>query len=147
MSDDPIQVNMKDAMNAMAVALDRILNGEKVVDEKLHKERQNGFVLLVFPFNDKSGRCNYISNGADRKDIIRMFKEQIKRFEELDSTKEELPMDEAGNMTKINQACHDLRDGKITRDQCKSFLINECNVADFNLDILLDAYNPPQKQS
>ena len=27
------------------------------------------------------GRCNYISNGADRKDIVVMLKEQIKRFE------------------------------------------------------------------
>jgi hypothetical protein len=36
---------------------------------------------LVFPFGAEDGRCNYISNGADRRDIVTMLKEQIKRFE------------------------------------------------------------------
>jgi hypothetical protein len=44
-------------------------------------DREVGFVLLIFPFGEKEGRCNYISNGADRRDIITLFKEQIKRFE------------------------------------------------------------------
>jgi hypothetical protein len=44
-------------------------------------DKKTGFVLLVFPFNDNEGRCNYISNGADRRDIVALFKEQIKRFE------------------------------------------------------------------
>jgi hypothetical protein len=34
----------------------------------------------VFPFGDK-GRANFISNGADRKDIVVLFKEIIARFE------------------------------------------------------------------
>jgi len=68
----------KDAMNAIADGLEQILNGE------LNTERKNGFVLLVFPYGDESGICNYVSNGADRGDIIRMFKQQIKRFEELE---------------------------------------------------------------
>jgi hypothetical protein len=39
-------------------------------------------VLLVFPFGDAEGnRCNFISNGADRKDIVVLFKEMIARFE------------------------------------------------------------------
>jgi hypothetical protein len=49
--------------------------------EKRGKAREVGFVLLVFPFGEKEGRCNYISNGADRRDIVTMMKEQIKRFE------------------------------------------------------------------
>jgi hypothetical protein len=36
---------------------------------------------MVFPFNDHEGRCNYISNGADRRDVVTLMKEQIKRFE------------------------------------------------------------------
>jgi hypothetical protein len=45
------------------------------------RKREVGFVLLVFEFGEKKGRCNYISNGADRKDIVTLFREQIKRFE------------------------------------------------------------------
>jgi len=48
---------------------------------ELGKDRKVGIVLLVFPFDGHEGRCNYISNGADRKDIVTLFKEQIKRFE------------------------------------------------------------------
>jgi hypothetical protein len=39
----------------------------------------------MFPFSDigdgGEGRCNFISNGADRKDIVTLFKEMITRFE------------------------------------------------------------------
>jgi hypothetical protein len=77
--DGPIEMPLKEAMNNLAAALDRVLNGEDLTN------RKNGFVLLIFPFNDDSGRCNYISNGADRKDIVKMFKQQIKRFEELNN--------------------------------------------------------------
>jgi hypothetical protein len=41
-------------------------------------DRPTGFVLMVFPFSDK-GRCNYISNGADRRDIVTLMKEMIAR--------------------------------------------------------------------
>ena len=48
-------------------------------------------MLLVFPFNesgDTTGeRCNFISNGADRKDIVVLFKEMIARFEGQPETK------------------------------------------------------------
>jgi hypothetical protein len=36
---------------------------------------------MVFPFDDKSGRCNYISN-AERPDVVRLLKEQLRHFEE-----------------------------------------------------------------
>ena len=51
-------------------------NGEARGDD-----RKVGFVLLVFPFGSGEGRCNYISNGASRRDIVTMMKEQIARFE------------------------------------------------------------------
>jgi hypothetical protein len=41
-------------------------------------------VLMVFPFSgfEKGDtRCNYISNGADRNDVVTLMKEMITRFE------------------------------------------------------------------
>ena len=73
LGDAPIEPAYADKMKAISFLIDGILNGAKL-------EREVGFVLLVFPFNSKDGRCNYISNGADRKDIIKLFREQIKRF-------------------------------------------------------------------
>ena len=45
------------------------------------KNPETGFVLLVFPFWDHWGRCNYISN-ADPADILTMLRGQVKRLEE-----------------------------------------------------------------
>jgi hypothetical protein len=72
----PIEPIHHEKMNIIATELDRIFNGTAPPDA-----RQTGFVLLVFPFNGHEGACNYISNGADRRDIIALFKEQIARFE------------------------------------------------------------------
>ena len=76
LGDAPIEPVYRERMNAVARVLDKAFNG----DAK-GKDRKNGFVLLVFPFDGHEGRCNYISNGADRRDIVTFFKEQIKRFE------------------------------------------------------------------
>lgn len=76
LGDAPIQTEYRDTMNRLATVLDRIFNGDA-----RGKDRPTGFVLLVFPFGEKEGRCNYISNGANRQDIVTLFKEQIKRFE------------------------------------------------------------------
>ena len=67
---------MREKMNAVAQLLDEFFNG----DAK-GADRNAGFVLLVFPFGSHDGRCNFISNGADRKDIITLFREMIARFE------------------------------------------------------------------
>lgn len=74
LGDAPIEQKYRDTMNAIAASLDDVFNGAK----RGH-DRDTGFVLLVFPFGAKDGRCNYISNGADRKDIIVMMKEQSGR--------------------------------------------------------------------
>lgn len=76
LGDKPIEDRYHEDMNAVAGAIDRIFNG----DAK-GAARETGFVLLVFPYGDTEGRCNFISNGADRKDIVTMFKEMIARFE------------------------------------------------------------------
>jgi hypothetical protein len=76
LGDAPIEPEYIRLMNTLMGALDEAFNGDKRGDK-----RDVGLVLLVFPFGEKEGRCNYISNGANREDIVVLFKEQIKRFE------------------------------------------------------------------
>lgn len=83
LGDGPIEPAYCKQMNALAAALDEIFNGDAAGPRERGAEdkRKVGFVLLVFEFGDHSGRCNFISNGADRKDIVTLFKEMIARFE------------------------------------------------------------------
>lgn len=75
LGDGPIEAEHQQRMVELAAFLDQEFNGP------VHgPARQTGFVLLVFPFHGHGGRANYISNGADRKDIITLFTEQIARF-------------------------------------------------------------------
>lgn len=77
LGDAPIETALNELMNAIARGLDEAFNGEKK-----GSDRDWGFVLMVFPFGEASdGRCNYISNGADRKDVVTLMKEMIARFE------------------------------------------------------------------
>jgi hypothetical protein len=76
LGDAPIEKEYIDKMKGVASALDEAFNGT----DKGH-DRKTGFILMVFPFDDHEGRCNYISNGADRRDVVVLMKEQIKRFE------------------------------------------------------------------
>ena len=77
LGDAPLQAQYRENMQAVAKALDQVFNADDRGDG-----RKVGFVLLVFPFGEQSnGRCNFISNGADRKDIVTLFKEMIVRFE------------------------------------------------------------------
>jgi hypothetical protein len=73
LGDAPIEEKYRQEMREIAGLLDKCFNRDGT--------RKTGFVLLVFPYGDKSGRCNYISNGADRKDIVLLMKETIARFE------------------------------------------------------------------
>jgi hypothetical protein len=76
LGDAPIEPEYIEKMKAVARSLDELFNGQLKGDD-----RTTGFVLMVFPFGDKSGRCNYISNGANREDIVVLMKEMIARFE------------------------------------------------------------------
>ena len=76
LGDGPIEQELYEHMNHLARAIDKLFNGELKGND-----RCVGFVLLTFPFGDKTGRCNFISNGADRGDIVALFKEMIARFE------------------------------------------------------------------
>lgn len=77
LGDAPIEPGYKRMMNDIAFALDIAFNGNAKGDD-----RTTGFVLLVFPFGSSDGRCNYISNGAEREAIITLLREQADRFEE-----------------------------------------------------------------
>jgi len=73
--DAPIEGKLRDKMNAMAQALDGMLNGEAK-----GRARTTGFVLMIFPFDATEGRCNYISN-ADRDSVVTLLRDQLARFE------------------------------------------------------------------
>lgn len=80
LGDAPIELEYRDLMNKVAQGLDKVFNGEAK-----GKARKTGFVLLVFPYDDaghvSDPRCNFISNGADRKDVVILMREMIARFE------------------------------------------------------------------
>jgi hypothetical protein len=76
LGDAPIEERFHTQMTGVAQALDELFNG-KIGGP----DREIGFVLMVFPFEGFDGRCNYISNGADRRDIVALMKEMIARFE------------------------------------------------------------------
>jgi hypothetical protein len=77
LGDAPIQGDYIARMNALARVIDEAFNGDA-----RGSDRKTGFVLLAFPFGHSEGaRCNFISNGADRADIVTLFKEMIARFE------------------------------------------------------------------
>ena len=75
LGDAPIEPEYIEKMNLLAASIDRLFNGEA-----RGKDRKVGFMLMVFQFG-QAGRCNFISNGADRNDAITLMKEMIARFE------------------------------------------------------------------
>jgi hypothetical protein len=79
LGDGPLEMEYREKMVAVAQGLDELFNGQIG-----GPGRKTGFVLMVFPFDNPAkgdGRCNYISNGADRRDIVTLMKEMIARFE------------------------------------------------------------------
>jgi len=74
--DAPVQEEYREKLVAIAKTLDHFLN-----EGATGKDRQLGFVLLLFEFGDNPSRANYISNGIDRRDLVVLLKEQIARFE------------------------------------------------------------------
>lgn len=79
LGDAPIQPEYYEQMNKLARELDAYFNGDAKGGD-----RKTGFVLMVYPFDNDGrtdGRCNYISNGADRRDVVVLMREMIARFE------------------------------------------------------------------
>lgn len=75
LGDAPVEASYHGKMEFLARQIDHLFNGDL-----RGKDREVGFVLLVFPFGGAEGRANYISN-ADRADIVTLLKQQIARFE------------------------------------------------------------------
>lgn len=76
--DHLIELHHRRQMNSLAQAIDEVFNGKVSPGQ----ERKVGFCLLVFPMNStEKGKCNYISNGADRKNMTSLFREMAARFE------------------------------------------------------------------
>jgi len=76
LGDAPVEAEYHERMTAIMHALDEFLNGVA-----LGTARQTGIVVMMFPYGETTGRCNYMSNGANRQDIITLMKEMIARFE------------------------------------------------------------------
>ena len=84
LGDAPVQEAVHDNMIGVMGALDELFNGEHAMPRTkgIPDKRKWGIVVLVFPFGEEpSGRCNFMSNGADRDDLIALFKEMIGKFE------------------------------------------------------------------
>lgn len=77
LGDTPLEEKYRVQMNVVAAALDEVFNGKDK-----GAARDTGFLLLVFPYGTADGtRCNFISNGANRDDLVVLFREMIARFE------------------------------------------------------------------
>lgn len=77
LGDAPIEARFRNLMNAAMAAVDEAFNP----GAKAGAERGTGIIILVFPYKDHEGRCNYISNGAERRDVAILLREQAARFE------------------------------------------------------------------
>ena len=76
LGDAPIQADYHEKMTAIMQAIDEFLN-----DGVKGDARKTGIIVMMFPYGDTTGRCNYMSNGADRRDVVNLMKEMIARFE------------------------------------------------------------------
>ena len=75
-SEEPIDPKYHTQMNDLAHYLDDCFN-----PGLRGSARKTGFVLLVFPFEDKDGRCSYIAN-SNRGDTISFMEALVKRLKE-----------------------------------------------------------------
>jgi hypothetical protein len=76
LGDGPVEARFREQMASLGRGLDAVFNGPKT-----GTDRDVGFVLMVFPLGDAEGRCNYISNGLDRHDVLNLLKAQAALFE------------------------------------------------------------------
>lgn len=77
LGDAPVEEQYQEKMVAIMRTLDEFLNGEA-----MGSDRKHGIVIMIFPFGEaEAGRTNYMSNGADRRDVVTLMKEMIARFE------------------------------------------------------------------
>lgn len=82
LGDGPVVAEYHRKMLEICNHLDDVFNGPD-----RSKPKQTGFVLMVFPYGEQptAGRCNYMSNGANRDDVVALMREMIRRFDEIKS--------------------------------------------------------------
>jgi hypothetical protein len=76
LGDAPVEAEYHEKLTAIMRVLDEFLN-----DGAKGDARKTGLVVLMFPYGDAAGRVNFMSNGADRRDVLLLFKEMVARFE------------------------------------------------------------------
>jgi hypothetical protein len=84
LGDAPTKEAFQKKMEQLGTFIDVYCNGEDAQPRRRNiqvDKRRVGFVLLLFEFGHQPSRCNFISNGADRREIVALFKEMISRFE------------------------------------------------------------------
>lgn len=84
LGDAPIEESQRNSMIAVARFVDSFFNGDDKGNISNHRQKQIGFVMLVFPFGNGTpefNRCNFISNGANRQYVVTLMKEMIAFFE------------------------------------------------------------------
>lgn len=74
LGDGPVEEQYIAQMTAVMALIDELFNGKE-------RPRHIGVIIMVFPFGDHEGRCNYMSNGANRDDVVALMKEMVARFE------------------------------------------------------------------
>jgi hypothetical protein len=72
--DSQVESELYAQMRAVMQTLDEYFN-----EGRLTKEI--GIVVLTFKYGSATGRCNYMSNGASRKDMASLFREMAARME------------------------------------------------------------------
>jgi hypothetical protein len=83
LGDAPVEQRYYAQMTAIMRTMDEFINGGLKGDD-----RHTGIVVLMFPFGEAdSGRTNFMSNGANRQDVVTLMKEMIARFEGQPETK------------------------------------------------------------
>lgn len=79
-------------------ALDQTINGDPPNGATDASWRKTGLVMFSFPYGDQSGKANYVSNGADRRDMVKFLRETADRFES------QLMAEEDDTLDQINEA-------------------------------------------
>lgn len=127
------QEEYQDHMDKLATKVGQVLNGEKLEDGMSACAACIGFGMTQL---DPS------QHGKMREHIGRIIDAIIKNVPPPKASPDAKADAELGaNMANINLIMGELADGKITRDECRQRLIVQCQVADHNLDMLLDAYD------
>jgi hypothetical protein len=116
----------QDHMDKLAMKISRVMEGQRVEDGIIACSACIGFGLMQLPSDKRDQMRTHVIGVIDGI---------------LNRETEPLPDGVEANMGKINLIMHQLEAGLITREVCRQRLMEECSVADHNLDMLLNAYD------